>query len=120
MATDPQVINDGSEDITYNLVSLTGSEAIYRDAASSLSEPNTIRISHQLSNKQHGVDRHLVAFARTANDDDDLETPYTGSVHVVISAPRDAVSLADLSKEWTKLATFIDTNLDEIYGGFMP
>lgn len=120
MATDPQVINDGSADITYNLQSLTGSEAIYRDAASSLSEPNSLRISHQISSKQHGVDRHLVSFQRITNDDDDLETPYTGTVHVVISAPRDAVTQSELEKEWIKLSTFLTANFDEIFAGFMP
>jgi hypothetical protein len=120
MATDPIVINDGSEDKTYGQISLTGSEAIYRDIATSLVEPSTLRISHQLGTKNTSIDRHLVSFQVIENDDDDAETPYTGSVHVVIAAPRQTVGSAALLKEFNKLSTFVAANWDDLYGGFMP
>jgi len=120
MATDPTVINDGTADKSYNLMSLTESEAIYRDAATDLVEPNTLRISHQLAKNSSGIDRHLVSFGFTKKDTDDLETPYTGTIHVVVAAPRKAVPEADLLKEWIKLHTYVTANFAALYDGFMP
>lgn len=120
MATDPHVINDGVADKTYSLVSLNGSEAIYREEASELSTPMTLRISHQIAKNKNGVDRHLVQFSTVQEDTDDETTPYTGVAHVVITAPRKAVVEADLLKEWTKLSAFITANFSDVYGGFMP
>lgn len=120
MATDPTVINDGTDNKTYNLMSLTESEALFRDAATSLVEPNTLRISHQFAKNGGGVDRHLVALGFTKKDTDDLETPHTGTVHVVIAAPRKAVPEADLLKEWNKLSAYITANFSALYDGFMP
>ena len=120
MATDPTSINDGTAAKSYNLVSLTESEALFRDAATTLTEPNTLRISHQFANKATGIDRHLVALGFTKEDTDDLETPYTGTVHVVIAAPRKAVPEADLLKEWIKLETYVTANFAALYDGFIP
>jgi hypothetical protein len=120
MATDPQVINDGTADKTYSLVSLTEREALYRDQATDLSEPNTLRISHQVAKTNLGIDRHLISFGYTKEDTDDEETPYTGTVHVVIAAPRKAVPEADLLKEWLKLSAFVTAEFAELYDGFMP
>jgi hypothetical protein len=120
MATDPTVINDGVGDKSYNLVSLTESEAIYRDAATSLQEPNTLRISHQNANKASGIDRHLIQLGFTKEDTDDLETPHTGLIHVVIAAPRKAVPEADMLLEWVKLHTYVTANFAALYDGFMP
>lgn len=120
MATDPLVINDGSADITYSLVSLGDNEALYRDEDSTLVEPRTVRISHQVAKTASGTDRHLVQLARVDADDDDAETPYSGVCHVVIQLPRKAVASADLQKEWVKLHTYVTANFTDIIGGFIP
>lgn len=120
MATDPTVINDGVADKSYNMVSLTEKEAMFRDAATSLTEPNTLRVSHQSASKSSGIDRHLVQLGFTKLDDDELETPYTGLIHVVIAAPRKAVPEADMLKEWVKLHTYVTANFAALYDGFMP
>lgn len=120
MATDPTVINDGTADKSYKLVSLTEREAIFRDAATNLIEPNTLRISHSPASSNTGTDRHLVQLGFTKLDVDDLQTPYTGTVHIVIAAPRKAVPEADLLKEYIKLHTYITANFAALYDGFMP
>jgi hypothetical protein len=120
MATDPTVINDGTDDKTYALVSLTESEALWRDIATSMSEPSTLRISHQAGKNSSGTDRHLIALSMINEDVDDEQTPYTGTVHVVMAAPRKAVTEAELLKEWIKLHTFVTANFGSLYDGFMP
>jgi hypothetical protein len=120
MATDPTVINDGTADKTYKLVSLTEKEALWRDQATSMSEPSTLRISHQPAKDSSGLDRHLIALSMINEDEDDEQTPYQGTVHVVIAAPRKAVTEAELLKEWIKLETYVTTNFAALYDGFMP
>lgn len=119
MAQDTLTLKDDTPTAsTYNLVSLRDSEAIYRDAASSLTEQRTLRISHQTANAADGADRHLVQLART--DDDASDVPHTATIHVVISAPREGVSEANLLLEWEKLKNLVDVSIAELYDGFMP
>jgi len=119
MAQDTLTLADDTPtNSTYNLVSLRDSEAIYRDAASTLTEQRTLRISHQLATTVDGTDRHLVQLSRT--DDNAGDVPYTGTVHVVIAAPRDGVTEADLVLEWEKLKNLVDASIANLYDGFMP
>lgn len=119
MAQDTLSITDDTPtNSTYNLVSLQGGEAIYRDAASSLTEQRTLRISHQNSTSVDGTDRHLVQFSRTDDDADD--NPYMGTVHVVLALPREGVTSANLVLEWEKLKNLVDASIDDLLGGFMP
>lgn len=111
-------VNDGVGDTEYLNYSLVEGEGMYRDDSSSLSEPRTLRISHDMSKTADGVDRHLISFARTDDDGDDV--PHTGTVHVVFAAPRDGVLQADLIKEWVKLKTLIDAHTATLLGGFQP
>lgn len=103
---------------TYNLISLSGSEAVYRDAASDIGEPRTLRISHSTTKEADGTDRHLVQLSRT--DDNGDAIPYTGTIHVVIAFPRDGVSSANMLLEWEKLKNCVDVSISELLGGFMP
>jgi hypothetical protein len=96
----------------------SGQAATYRDSNSTISNPRTLRISHQNANSATGTDRHLVQFSRT--DDDANEVPYTGTVHAVFALPREGVTSANLKLEWEKLKNLIDASIDEIIGGFMP
>lgn len=119
MAQDTLSITDDTPtNSTYNLVSLQGNEAIYRDAASSITEQRTLRISHQTASNDDGVDRHLVQFARTDDDADDV--PFTGTVHAVFALPRKGVTSANLTLEWEKLKNLVDASIADLLGGFMP
>jgi hypothetical protein len=109
---------DGTTPVTYEQISLTSSEGIYRDVSSTLSNPRTIRVSHDSASSNTGTDRHLVQFARTDDDADGL--PYTGGPHVVFAAPREGVTKADFLIEWKMLKNLIDAKFDDIYGGFQP
>jgi hypothetical protein len=111
-------INDGVADTEYQCISLKENESIYREVTSPLSNPRTLRISHEIAKSASGTDRHLVAFART--DDNADQIPFVGTVHAVLAVPRDGVTAADLKKEWVKLKTFLDTHFDTIVGGFTP
>lgn len=116
--TDDLTINDGTSDFNYVCISNTDNEAIYRDDSSSLSNPRTLRVSHDITDKVDGTDRHLVSFART--DDNAESVPYTGTTHVVIAAPREGVTEADLLKEWNKLSSTVTANFSRIVAGFQP
>jgi hypothetical protein len=121
MSIDSITVSDGTNSFTYNQVSLKStsksSEAIYRDAASTLALPKTIRVSHELAPSVTGTDRHLVQFNTTELDND---VPYTGSAHVVFAAPRKGVSSADMLVEWKKLKDLVDDHFDLLLGGFFP
>lgn len=119
MAQDTLTLKDDTPtSSTYNLVSLRDSEAIYRDAASSLTEQRTLRISHSTANSDSGIDRHLVQLNRTDDDADDV--PHTGTIHVVVAMPRDGVTTADMLLEWEKLKNCVDVSISELLAGFMP
>lgn len=119
MAQDTLSITDDTPtNSTYNLTKLSESEAIYRDAASLITNPRTLRISHQTATQADGVDRHLVQFGRV--DDDADSVPYTGTVHVVFALPREGVTSANLTLEWEKLKNLVDASVAELLGGFMP
>lgn len=47
MATDPTVINDGTDNKSYSLISLTEREALWRDSATDLVEPSSLRVSQE-------------------------------------------------------------------------
>jgi len=119
MAQDTLTLKDDTPtSSTYNLVSLRDSEAIYRDAASSLTEQRTLRFSHSAATTADGIDRHLIQLVRT--DDNANDVPYTGTIHVVIAMPRDGVSEANIILEWEKLKNGVDVSIAEILNGFMP
>jgi hypothetical protein len=110
-------VNDGVGDVVYEQISQSNSENIFRDVASSLANPCTLRIAHT-DGGPNGTDRHLVQFARTDDDADGM--PITGTVHIVIAAPRTGVAKADLETELTKLCTLVAAEWDDIYNGFVP
>lgn len=101
---------------TYGLVSLKDTEAIYRDAASSLQSPRTLRMAHTVAKEANGVDRHLIQVVRTDDDTDGM--PVSGSVHVVIAIPRTGPTTANMLKEWEKLKNFIESDWASLIGGF--
>lgn len=111
-------LNDGVGNSTYVQTSITKKEGLYRDDSSTLQNPRIARVSHESATSATGSDRHLVQLTRT--DDDADGVPFTGSVHVVINAPREGVALADLNKEWVKLSTLITAKWSTIVGGFQP
>lgn len=116
-------INDGTANVNYDVIMQQSPqknqfEMIAREITRGLSTPMTLRVSHTESNSVKGTDRHLVQFGITEKDSDGLL--HTGTVHVVLAAPRDAVSEAELLAEWTKLKNFVDANFASLYRGSMP
>lgn len=119
MATETLTLKDDTPtSYTYVLTSLNGNEAVYRDNSSSLQNPRLMRISHQITSKDDGSDRHLVQLSRS--DDNADGDPFLGSVHVVLSLPREGVTSADLVLEWEKLKNCVDVAITELLDGFMP
>lgn len=111
-------VNNGTENVIYEVTSPEKNGSILRDVSSTLSEPRTLRVAHTIASKPGGQDSHLVQLNVVKNNVDDL--PETGSVHVVLKGPRDTVTEADLLAEWTKLKNLVDSKFSEIYGGFLP
>lgn len=101
---------------TYGLVSLKDTEAIYRDQASTIANPRTLRIAHTVAKEANGVDRHLIQVVRTDDDTDGL--PVSGAIHVVMAIPRTGPTAANMQKEWEKLKNFIESDWASLIGGF--
>lgn len=110
--------DDTPTNYTYKLISNNKNEMILRESTSTLDEPRTFRVSHQVDGNVNGVDRHLAQLVRVDDDADDA--PHSGSVHVVLAQPREGVTSANMELEWQKLKNFIDANWDDFVGGFMP
>jgi hypothetical protein len=111
-------LTDGTNTADYVTISTSRNEYIFRDDSSTLQNPRTLRVSHQVANSPDGVDRHLVQMVR--NDDDEDGNPIQGSVHVVLAAPRTGVTKANLLLQWEMLRRFVDAQFDELYDGFPP
>jgi len=110
--------NDAAVDSTYQQVPAPVGEVLYRDTASSLSEPRTLRLAYQQAADDDGVDRFLVQMKRVDDDADSM--PQSATVHVVFSLPRKGVTNADVVLEWEKLKNLIEASISEITAGIYP
>lgn len=119
MAIDEIILTDDTPtNSTYLLMSIKDNEAIYRDQGSSLGNERVFRVAHTVAKNNDGSDRHLVQCNRTDDDADGI--PFTGSVYVVLNLPRSGVTSADLILEYEKLRNWLDTNIADVLGGFLP
>lgn len=114
-------VNDGIAARTYNFIKENDSRAQYRDLTSStLALPHVLEISHQEGSTTK-PDRHLVRFARTDTNTtgDKIDT---GSVHVVIAAPRSVVELSTVEAMISEIVDFLSepANVDAILAGGYP
>jgi hypothetical protein len=92
---------------TYSLISVSGGNSVRKDATVALDSPKSLLIKHEAITKGtlHS-DRHLVRLERTAPQAGTL-LPVTGSVHVVIDAPRDTITSAHILDMIDQLKTFL-------------
>lgn len=89
---------DGTTDVSYQLASTQGREAVYMDASSSLSAPRMIKVGHALKpTGQKGSDRHTVLSQQVVLDANNV--PYTISHSQTWTIPRAAVVTDALSKD---------------------
>jgi hypothetical protein len=80
----------------YDLISINGGNSERRDATAALDAPERLIIKHEpVSKGTLKSDRHLVRFEATLPQAV-TALPVTGSVHIVIDAPRDTVSAAKI------------------------
>lgn len=107
-----------SETYVFKTISVKNKEEIWQEASCSLSEPETLRVSHQVAKDDSGVDRHLIQVTVTADDADG--NPFTGSVHSVIALPREGVTEAVLQNRYEALSQYIISNFADICKGFNP
>lgn len=120
MAIDPLTLNDGVADVVYSNTFLNDTEARYRSDIDSISEPNVIRIAHQLATKNSGSDRTLIQTQITKVDSDEAETPYTGTVNITIARPRKVITQALMEKELTKAYNYACSHISDLFRGVVP
>jgi len=94
---------------TYSLISIEGRKALRSDATAALDAPRGLTISHQVTTVSGVlVDRHLVrldeSIAGTAPAPD-----VTASVQLVIAAPRETITVAQIKDVLARLVSFIGT-----------
>jgi hypothetical protein len=104
---DITLAGDASSSQTYSLIDVDGGNSVRRNSAAPLDAPQVMTIKHESYTKGSikGT-RHLVRLERTRAQATSL-TPVTGSVHVVIDAPNDTVTPADLKDMFTQLKNFL-------------
>jgi hypothetical protein len=91
MITDIVTVNDGTKDRSFTLVSREGMNSVRRETtAGVLSKSNSnLAIKHQMDPKATTKpNRHLVAFSETEYDANGKAL--VGTVHIVITAPKEA------------------------------
>lgn len=114
-------LNDGTSDSTYTFINQEQGKANYRNlTGSTLALPHSIEISHQAGSSTK-PDRHLVKLSRTDENTagDRLDT---GSVHIVIAAPRSIVPLSEMKKMIAEIVHFMSNsaNVDSVLAGSYP
>jgi methyl coenzyme M reductase subunit D len=100
-------LSDGTNSHVYSLVSLQDSKATRAVAASGLTTPKTMVISHTSSGSGvNAVDRHLVRLNEAALGSDNV-TVKTGSIYIVIEKPRQIVTDAAVQDLLDELVGFM-------------
>lgn len=118
---DDLIINDGTSDRTYEPMPNQGKpgEAWWKDNASTMSNPRTLRIAIQKTKSSTGTDSVVVQFNRT--DDDAEGLPHTCQVHEVLRLPREGVTEANLMGEHNCLSDLLgSTQLAALLNGLIP
>lgn len=120
MATDPITLNDGIANVVYSNTFLNDTEARYRSDADSISEPVVLRLSHQIASSNKGIDRTLVQTQVTILDDDEAETPYTGTVNITLARPRKVITEAVMEAELVKAYNYAKSHISDLFRGVVP
>lgn len=112
------IINDGTDDISYALVSRQGMESVRRELGVPSREGSSLKISNTIDINNLGAkNRHLIQLHWKDDDADGLPS-YEGSVHVVIARHKN-VTDDKLKNKLVQLAAFIasSTTMDKILIG---
>jgi hypothetical protein len=93
--------------VTYSLRSVKDGNSIRNDATVALDSPKAMLVKHEAITKGTlKSDRHLVRFERTAPQGTTL-LPVLASAHVVIDAPRDTITAAQVLDLIDQLRNFL-------------
>jgi hypothetical protein len=119
------VLNDGTNDTSYGLISIEGGRSVRSNAASPIGEPNVLTISHELKGSGAAqVARHLVRVDLTERSEaanGGISTA-TASAYMVLVAPSSLVSNATMVSVAKQVIDFLNatedgagsTNLDRL------
>jgi hypothetical protein len=112
---DITLAGDAGSSTVYALISVEGGNSARRDGAAGLDSPKNMLIKHERVTKGTLTsDRHLVRLEKTLPQATTL-VPVTGSIHVVIDAPRDTITVAMLKDMTTQLKNFLSAaNIDKL------
>lgn len=112
-------LSDGTNSHMYSLISLENAKSIRSVAASGLSTPKTLTISHQVNGTGlTAVDRHLVKLNETKTDTEGVKLA-AGEVYIVYSKPRQIITDSDIQDLQDELVAFITAagNLAKLLNG---
>lgn len=116
---DDVVLNDGTSNFTYSMVSLVAGKSIRKDASQDLNTPGILTISHQVNGTgSAAVARRMVRVDKTIEDGSSGDIA-TISAHIVLTVPNNVITKADVTAEVTKLTGFLGGagNLDKLLNG---
>jgi len=107
--SDITLVDDGTNDVVYSQISLENSKSIRTDASRALGTPRSLVISHEVSGSgMKATDRHLVRLNRVEEDTgSDVIATVSGSVYLVMEAPRRIVTSAMIEDMLTQLIGFL-------------
>jgi hypothetical protein len=114
---------DGSTDVTYTLQSNQGANKVFANESAGLSEPETVRIGHQLRPAgARGTDRHQIVFQK-AIVEDDTNIYQVMSASLQLSIPRSSeITLAMLKDMIAQLTSYVNRSatLTSLFNGATP
>jgi len=107
--SDITLVDDLSADVVYSQISLENSKSVRTDATRDLGTPRSLVISHEVSGSgMKATDRHLVRLNLTEEDTgSDTIATVSGSVYLVIEAPRRIVTATMIKDMLTQLIGFV-------------
>lgn len=96
---------------TYSLTSIANAKSIRLDATAPLGEPRSLVISHQVVKRNGGdVDAHLVRLDDTISGDSVGKSDVVASVRLIIEAPREVATAAQVKDVLARLVSFVGTS----------
>lgn len=107
-ANDITLAGDAASSTTYALRGIIDGRSVRGDAASGLSQPRNLVISHQeVKRTGYVANRHLVRLDRTEIDLNNVEANL--SVQLVVESPQSIVTAAQVKDAITQLKNFLGT-----------
>lgn len=110
MAFASPIVLKNAADTNENFIRLNGDgqKVNYLYEGSTLSEPISLQIGHQMTTSPQGSDRHLVKISRTVIDSDN--SPRTLVLNCTLSVPRVGITASDVKDAVAELESFISVN----------